>query len=109
MSIDDFSSKNDELTALSPSVQRGNIIRLTTAQALAGANTTVIFATGSIVGNALAPDKSLATLPITIFVIGMAMGILPSGAIARRYGRRTSFLVGTSCGVITGLLPPLLF
>lgn len=107
MSIDDFSSKNDELTALSPSVQRGNIIRLTTAQALAGANTTVIFATGSIVGNALAPDKSLATLPITIFVIGMAMGILPTGAIARRYGRRTSFLVGTSCGVITGLLATL--
>ncbi|CAM5197674.1 MFS transporter [Oligella ureolytica] len=71
---------------------------------MAGANTTVIFATGSIVGNALAPDKSLATLPITIFVIGMASGILPTGAIARRYGRRTSFLVGTSCGVITGLL-----
>lgn len=99
-----LSSSSKDISALSPSVQRTNIVRLTVAQALAGANTTVIFATGSIVGNALAPDKSLATLPITIFVIGMASGILPTGAIARRYGRRTSFLVGTSCGVITGLL-----
>ena len=99
-----LSSSSKDISALSPSVQRTNIFRLTVAQALAGANTTVIFATGSIVGNALAPDKSLATLPITIFVIGMASGILPTGAIARRYGRRTSFLVGTSCGVITGLL-----
>ena len=102
-----LSSSSKDISALSPSVQRANIVRLTVAQALAGANTTVIFATGSIVGNALAPDKSLATLPITIFVIGMASGILPTGAIARRYGRRTSFLVGTSCGVITGLLATL--
>lgn len=102
-----LSSSSKDISALSPSVQRTNIVRLTVAQALAGANTTVIFATGSIVGNALAPDKSLATLPITIFVIGMASGILPTGAIARRYGRRTSFLVGTSCGVITGLLATL--
>ena len=102
-----LSSSSKDISALLPSVQRANIVRLTVAQALAGANTTVIFATGSIVGNALAPDKSLATLPITIFVIGMASGILPTGAIARRYGRRTSFLVGTSCGVITGLLATL--
>ena len=79
-----LSSSSKDISALSPSVQRANIVRLTVAQALAGANTTVIFATGSIVGNALAPDKSLATLPITIFVIGMASGILPTGAIARR-------------------------
>lgn len=34
----------------------------------------------------------------------MALCILPAGAIARRYGRRTAFLAGTGCGVLTGLL-----
>jgi hypothetical protein len=51
--------------------QKNNIIRLSAAQALAGANSVVFYATGAIVGNAL-PSSSLATLPITMFVLGMA-------------------------------------
>lgn len=84
--------------------QRGNIARLTIAQALAGANSVVVYATGSIVGNVLAPDKALATLPLSIFVVGMATCILPMGRIARRHGRRAAFLAGTGCGVLVGLL-----
>ncbi len=87
--------------------QRGNIARLTIAQALAGANAVVVYATASIVGNVLAPVKSLATLPISIFVVGMAACILPMGVIARRYGRRAAFLTGTGCGVLVGLLAAL--
>ncbi|OJY63084.1 MAG: MFS transporter [Sphingobium sp. 66-54] len=87
--------------------QRGTIIRLSLAQALAGANSTVIYATGAIIGAALAPDKALATLPISVFVVGMAACILPAGMIARRYGRRAAFLAGTAGGVLTGLLAAL--
>lgn len=83
--------------------QNNNIIRLATAQALAGANSVVFYATGAIVGDAMAPDRALATLPLTIFVVGMAALILPFGALARRYGRRAAFLAGTSTGVLTGL------
>ena len=90
-----------------PREQRGNIARLTIAQALAGANAVVVYATGSIVGNMLAPDKALATLPLSIFVVGMAACILPAGAIARRHGRRAAFLAGTGCGVLVGLLAAL--
>jgi hypothetical protein len=63
----------------------GNIARLAIGQALAGANSTVVYATGAIVGNTLAPDRALATLPISIFVVGMAACTLPAGAIARRH------------------------
>ncbi|KGH10006.1 MFS transporter [Comamonas thiooxydans] len=90
--------------SLSERDQRGNIIRLTLAQALAGANSVVVYATGAIIGHMLAPNKTLATLPISIFVVGMAACILPAGAIARRHGRRAAFLAGTVCGVLTGLL-----
>ncbi|WP_267354079.1 MULTISPECIES: MFS transporter [unclassified Methylobacterium] len=81
-----------------------NVVRLAIAQALAGANSTVVFATGAVVGNMLAPSKVLATLPISIFVVGMAACALPAGSVARRYGRRTAFMVGTGCGVLVGLL-----
>src|SRR5690554_7082711 len=86
---------------------RSNVARLTIAQALAGANAVVVYATGSIVGNVLAPAPALATLPISIFVVGMAACTLPAGAIAQRYGRRTAFLAGTGGGVLAGLLAAL--
>jgi MFS family permease len=87
--------------------ERGNVLRLSVAQALAGANSTVVYATGAVIGNTLAPNKVLATLPITVFVVGMAACTLPAGAIARRHGRRAAFLAGTGCGVLTGLLAAL--
>lgn len=83
---------------------RANVVRLAMAQALAGANSAVIFATGSIIGATIAPDISLATVPLSMFVLGLAVGTLPTGAIARRYGRRVAFIIGTACGVLTGLL-----
>ncbi|KPL55365.1 MFS transporter [Prosthecomicrobium hirschii] len=87
--------------------ERGNVIRLTVAQALAGANAVVVYATGAIIGNMLAPSPALATLPISVFVIGMAACTLPAGRIAQRHGRRTAFLAGTGCGVLVGLLSAL--
>lgn len=87
--------------------ERGNVLRLAVAQALAGANSTVVYATGAIIGNMLAPDKALATLPISIFVVGMAACTLPAGIIAQRHGRRAAFLAGTACGVLVGLLAAL--
>src|SRR5882757_6244438 len=83
---------------------RSNVVRLAAAQALTGANAAVIFATGSIVGATLAPDISLATVPLSMYVVGLAAGTLPTGAISRAYGRRVAFIIGTGCGVLTGLL-----
>jgi MFS family permease len=77
---------------------------LAVAQALAGGNNTVVLATGGIAGAMLAPDKGLATLPISIYVLGLWIGTLPVGALARRFGRRAAFQVGTLCGVLTGLI-----
>jgi MFS family permease len=83
---------------------RANVARLAAAQALTGANSAVIFATGSIVGATLAPSMSLATVPISMYVLGLAAGTLPTGAISRRYGRRIAFIIGTGCGALTGLI-----
>src|SRR5689334_2497920 len=83
---------------------RTNVVRLAAAQALTGANSAVIFATGSIVGATLAPDMSFATVPISMYVVGLAAGTLPTGAISRRFGRRVAFIVGTGLGTLTGLL-----
>lgn len=81
-----------------------DVLRLAVAQALGGANSAIIFATGAIVGAMFAPNQALATMPISIFVVGMALCTLPTGMIAQRHGRRTAFMLGTTLGVLTGLL-----
>ena len=83
---------------------RSNVLRLATAQALAGANAAVIFATGAIIGSTLAPDPAWATVPVSVFVVGMALGTLPAGLIARRYGRRAAFMAGGTAGMMAGLI-----
>lgn len=83
---------------------RANVVRLAAAQALTGANSAVIFATGSIVGATLAPDMSLATVPLSMYVVGLAAGTLPTGAISRRFGRRWAFVIGTGLGALTGVI-----
>ena len=83
---------------------RGNVLRLAVAQALAGANASVIFATGAIIGSTLAPDPAWATVPISVFVVGMAAGTLPTGWLAQRYGRRAAFMAGGGAGVLAGLV-----
>lgn len=82
-------------------------VRLAVASALAGGNAAVVYATGAILGAALAPSPGLATVPLTVFVIGMAFGTLPVGWIARRYGRRSALMSGAAAGVACGLIASL--
>lgn len=81
-----------------------DVLRLSVASALSGANAAVVFATGAIIGNLLAPSRSLATLPISVFVVGMAVGTLPAGSLAQRHGRRAAFMMGAGCGTVAGIL-----
>jgi predicted MFS family arabinose efflux permease len=83
---------------------RRNARILAVGQALAGGNNTVIVATGAIIGSALAPDKGLATLPITAMVFGMWAGTLPLGMLAHQFGRRNALQVGSVFGVLSGLI-----
>jgi predicted MFS family arabinose efflux permease len=86
------------------SLARRNALVLAVAQALAGGNMTVVVATSAIIGALLAPDRSLATLPITTMVFGMWIGTLPIGYLARHRSRRFALQTGSFFGVISGLI-----
>ncbi len=81
-----------------------NALVLAAAQALAGGNNTVIVATGGIAGSLLAPDPMLATLPISFMVVGMWIGTLPVGMLAKAFGRRFALQAGSVSGVLSGLV-----
>jgi len=81
-----------------------NAMVLAVAQALAGGNNTVIVATGGIAGVMLAPDPALATLPISLLAVGMWIGTLPVGLLAKAFGRRFALQVGSAFGALSGLI-----
>ena len=85
-------------------VAKHNAKVLACAQALGGANPAIVVSLGGIVGQALAEDKGLATLPVSLMQLGLALGTLPAAAVMRRLGRRTGYVVGALIGVSAGLV-----
>jgi MFS family permease len=81
-----------------------NVALLAAAQALVLSSSVLAMTLGALVGGALAPDKSLATLPIAAIVVGTVLTTIPAALFMRRVGRRIGFLTGASFGVASGLL-----
>jgi len=82
---------------------RRNTLILASLQALGGANPAVVVALGGLVGKALADNAELATLPVSLFNMGMALGILPAAWIMKRLGRRGGYFIGSFLGIAGGL------
>jgi MFS family permease len=59
---------------------------------------TMIAVTG-LAGYALAADKTLATAPLTCYVIGSAVTTVPASFLMNAIGRRGGFQVGTAIGI----------
>jgi predicted MFS family arabinose efflux permease len=91
----------DDVTA------RRNARVLACAQALGGASPAIVVSLGGLVGQAIATDKALATLPVSILQLGLAFGTVPAAMLMRRLGRRSGYFVGASFGVLAGCVAAL--
>ena len=83
---------------------RRNVVILAIAQALYGAVTTALVVTAGLAGSILAPSPSLATLPMSMMIIGTALTTFPISLIMKRVGRRTGFVACALAGMLGGLL-----
>lgn len=83
---------------------RRNLWVLVGAQVVLGSQLPVTFILGGLAGQLLAPNKCLATLPITVIITGsMLSAPLLSGLMQRR-GRRLGFVLGAVGGGIGSAL-----
>jgi MFS family permease len=81
-----------------------NVYVLAVAQALLGAGTMVVFLLGGIIGSLLAPAPDLATLPVSLAVIGLALATIPAALAMDRFGRRSGFVAAAAVAVLAALL-----
>jgi MFS family permease len=76
-----------------------NVLLLAAGQAVMMSGAVLLFATGSLVGQQLAADKSLATLPLALQMATSLAVIIPASFLMARIGRRAGFLLGAALAV----------
>jgi MFS family permease len=81
-----------------------NLLLLASCQALLLTNAVTIVAITGLVGTKIAPHISLATVPLTTYVIGTAASTMPASLFMRRHGRRKGFLLGGALAVLGALV-----
>ena len=79
---------------------RRNVVVLVAAQAILGAQLPMIFIIGGLAGTTLAPNVCLATLPISMIVLGSMLTATPLSSFMQRHGRAAGFFVGAFGGAL---------
>ena len=79
--------------------QRRNVLVLSGCQATLQTTGATMIAVTGLAGYALAADKTLATAPLTCYVIGSAVTTVPASLLMNAIGRRGGFQTGTTIGI----------
>ncbi len=87
-----------------PSNVRNNVVVLCASQALAMTGMSMIMTASALAGNMLAPDPSLATVPLALQFAGAFMTTVPASLFMGKFGRRLGFSIGQVVGALGGLL-----
>ena len=84
---------------------RRNVFLLACCQALFMTSTSAIISTAPIVGGILlVENKSLATLPLALQFVAMALTTIPASFYMGKVGRKIGFITGALIGVTGGIL-----
>ncbi len=81
-----------------------NVGLLAGCQALANCCNVLMVAIAALVGQNLAPDASLATLPFALQFVGIMVTTVPASFMMSRFGRRYGFSQGAVIGIAAGLI-----
>ena len=83
---------------------RRNVALLTACQAMLFTNNSTLIAINGLAGLALAPTPSLATLPVTCWVVGGAIATMPASQYMRKVGRQPGLMRGAAIGIVGAML-----
>ncbi|WP_119458322.1 MFS transporter [Rhodospirillaceae bacterium SYSU D60014] len=82
------------------SANRRNVLILAACQALAMTGSSLIMTVSALVGQMLAAEKSLATLPLGLQFTATMLTTIPASLLMKQIGRRAGFTVGALIGAI---------
>ena len=83
---------------------RRNVGLLAACQAMLFTNNSTLIAINGLAGLALSPYKSLATLPVSCWLLGSALATMPASLHMKRVGRQAGLTSGTLWGIVGALI-----
>lgn len=93
---------------MTPALPRADVWRnvavLVFAQAVLGSQMTMQFISGGLVGQVLTPWACIATLPISMMILGSTLSARPLARFMARHGRQMGFTLAAAMGALGGLV-----
>ena len=83
---------------------RHNVFVLSGCQALSMSGAVLTIAVSALAGQALAEDKSLATVPFALQFVMTMISTIPASLLMGKIGRRAGFTIGQIVGIIGALI-----
>ena len=81
-----------------------NVVILSIGSALGRASTPMVLLIGGIIGADMAASTSMATLPIALSVVGVAIFSIPAALLMKRIGRKAGFIASSLVAAIAALV-----
>lgn len=94
------------MTERDPTVR--NVVLLACCQALAMSAMSMSMTVTALVGQSLASDPALSTLPLALQFTATMLTTMPASMLMRRAGRQVGFSVGVVIGVVGAALATLM-
>jgi MFS family permease len=85
-------------------MQYRNVVVLALCQALSVSGASMMVLVSGIVGSSIAPDRTLATLPTAVVILGTAVFTIPASLFMRRFGRKRGFMTAAALALTGSLI-----
>lgn len=81
-----------------------NIALLSAVQAFGGSNSSIVMSVGALAAVNFSPDPSMATLPVTAMIVGLALSTSTATMLIYRLGRSRGLMLGAGIAIPAALL-----
>lgn len=86
------------------SIAKRNLVVLIAAQAILGSQMSITFILGGLAGQYLSPNPCLATLPISLIILGSMLTAPVMATVMQKHGRRAGFMLGVVAGGLSAAI-----
>lgn len=86
------------------SIAKRNLVVLILAQAILGSQMSITFILGGLAGQYLSPNPCLATLPISLIILGSMLTAPVMATVMQKHGRRAGFMLGVVAGGLSAII-----
>ncbi len=85
-------------------MQVRNLVILVLCQLISATGSIVVVTLSGIIGADLAPDQSIATLPVSLTIVALAVTTIPAAMLMRRIGRRHGFALSSCSAAVATVI-----